>query len=202
MNCPDWRKVVATRAAEAPGATREGALAPDELDAALLHLERCTDCREAAVAADPLLLFSRLGRREPSRPTADEAMKADVLAMVRASRVAQAPGVGSRSTGGRAAHRTRALRFAAGLVLASLLTLAGGASRGPISNPAIPGGTAPAASAGASSVEVDELAAWIDATALLAQPAVEDLDRPDARIYDLSSSDLAVVMIVDASLDV
>ena len=31
---------------------------------------------------------------------------------------------------------------------------------------------------------------------------VEDLDRPGARIYELPQSDMAVVMIVDASLDV
>ena len=31
---------------------------------------------------------------------------------------------------------------------------------------------------------------------------VEELDRPGARIYELPQADMAVVMIVDASLDV
>ena len=34
------------------------------------------------------------------------------------------------------------------------------------------------------------------------QSAVEELDRPGVRIYELPQADMAVVMIVDASLDV
>jgi hypothetical protein len=34
------------------------------------------------------------------------------------------------------------------------------------------------------------------------QPIVEDTDRPSARVYQLTGQDLAVVMIVDETLDV
>jgi hypothetical protein len=34
------------------------------------------------------------------------------------------------------------------------------------------------------------------------QPVIEDVDRPEARVYQLGGGDVAVVMIVDGSLDV
>lgn len=40
---------------------------------------------------------------------------------------------------------------------------------------------------------------WIDDRT--APPMIEDLNRPDARVYQLTEEDLAVVMIVDETLD-
>jgi len=35
-----------------------------------------------------------------------------------------------------------------------------------------------------------------------AAPAIEGVDRPDARVYEWGADDLSVVMVVDESLDV
>lgn len=186
MSCPDWNALHAAREADP-------LVDPPGFAAARAHLADCRDCRRAAARVDPLLLFAAPGNTpgptgSAARP--DLEMQSAVLALVRASRVA-APPAAPRARAGR-----RAGQVAAAIVLTSLLGLSGG--------PPVDGSRERAGSAGtvADLASPAELARWVDETAILAQPAVEDVDRPEARIYDLSQADLAVVMIVDASLDV
>ena len=178
MSCPDWGALVRERDA---GATGES----ERLDAALEHLAGCRDCRRAALAADPLLVFRRNARAERAGAEAAgsvRAMQDSVLALVRASRVAPAT---------RPERRRNGFRVAASLALLSLLSLAGG-----------PRGTEQPTAARQTASALDS---WIDDTALSAEvapPAVEELERLDARIYEMPQKDFAVVMIVDSSLDV
>ncbi len=120
-------------------------------------------------------------------------MQAAVASLVRASRVAQRdPLPRGRNGAVAASSRTRTVtRFAAALGVCSLLALSGA----PRTHPPGLGTLAAAGSllAGAEAV-VDEERAM--------QSVVEELDRPGARIYELPQAGMAVVMIVDASLDV
>jgi hypothetical protein len=190
VSCPDWRDLVAARDA-APG------IDPPGWAAARSHAAQCERCRTQALAADPLLLFARLPERAVSAVEIAD-MQASVAALVRASRVAQHPATplmpsalssspadarGERSLGNAAPGLLSATRVAAALGICSLLALSGvprSPSRAPGSlaeSASVPGASAPGS-------------------------AVEELDRPGARIYELPQSDMSVVMIVDASLDV
>lgn len=182
MSCPDWRALVAARDAE-PAA---------DLPAwaeARRHAAKCGRCRQEALLADPLLLFSRLPER---RVTPDEIgdMQAAVAALVRAGRIAQGGRSGSGSARRSAGSGLFSIsRVAAALGICSLLALSGA----PRSRPAGLGEVAlgPQSTRAALAGEVLPL-----------DSVVEELDRPGARIYELPQSDMAVVMIVDASLDV
>ncbi len=182
MSCPDWRALVAARDAE-PAA---------DLPAwaeARRHAAQCGRCRQEALLADPLLLFSRLPER---RVTPDEIgdMQAAVAALVRAGRIAEGAGAVSGSARRSAGSGLFSIsRVAAALGICSLLALSGA----PRSRPAGLGEVArsPQSTRAALAGEVLPL-----------DSVVEELDRPGARIYELPQSDMAVVMIVDASLDV
>ena len=196
MSCPDWVALVAARAAHAsdgaPGSPGSDgshtSVDPTEFAAARRHLESCPACRRTAIAADPLLVFATLPQPLQVSALDVSAMQDSVLTLVRASRVATAqpspPSISRRRS-------ARGVKAAAGLLLASLLALSG--------TPRTPATHATAAAVGA---DAQALSHWIDDALELAPPAVEDLDRPGARIYELPQGDLAVVMIVDASLDV
>jgi hypothetical protein len=194
--CPDWTALAAARMSEKAGMAQmaeNGAPLADTpgFAAARAHLAACPDCRRAALAADPLFLFSTLepaeelneprGALDRDDPAVRE-MQSSVLALVRASRVA--PEAARESAKGRPASRW--LRYAAGFVIASLLGLSG-VSRAPREEAAVP-------------PVPETFADWAEAAE---DPAtVEELDRPEARVYELSNAELAVVMIVDAGLDV
>lgn len=196
MICPDWRALVAARDAH-PAA--ESPLWAE----ARRHAGRCSRCREAALAADPLLVFARLPERQVSAGEIGD-MQAAVAALVRAGRVGQGsdPGLPGRRSSRRAGvagaagvigllpvARLSVFRIAAALGICSLLALSGT----PRFHPAALGPLAAATRA-----EPEALAS----EALPVGSVVEELDRPGARIYELPQSDMAVVMIVDASLDV
>lgn len=177
MSCPDWRALSAAREAD-PAA---------ELPAweeARRHAAHCARCRQAALAAEPLLLFARLPER---RVSADEIgdMQAAVSALVRAGRVAQG---GSRRAPAarRLSGRLSATRAAAALLVCSLVAFSGA----PRTRPSV-GAMLAAGDFGAAPGEI-----------LPVGSVVEEIDRPGARIYELPQADMAVVMIVDASLDV
>jgi len=185
MTCPDWRALVAARDAE-PSA---------DLPAwaeARRHAAQCSCCRGEALAADPLLLFSRLPEPAVSAHEIAE-MQASVASLVRASRVAQGdPLTPGRSAAVAESTGTRSVtRFAAALGVCSLLALSGT----PRTHPSALGTLAAAGSLLAGPAAVVE-----DARTM--QSVVEELDRPGARIYELPQAGMAVVMIVDASLDV
>ncbi len=193
MSCPDWRALVAARDADPGG----------DLPAwseARRHLADCGRCRRLALAADPLLVFARLPERTVT-PGEIASMQSAVASLVRASRVGQASGSGEGGVPGRtevggSPGATRALRrsltrFAALLGACTLLALSGAPLRH------APGLGGLVASGGLVLVQ-----GVAGEGALPVQSVVEELDRPGARIYELPQADMAVVMIVDASLDV
>jgi len=193
--CRDWSALAAERDT-IPLADPAG------WDEARAHLAGCEACRRAALAADPLFLFAALppsavppaewgasARRATAIAANTDAsdaseMTSAVLALVRASRVA-APADRPLRRG------AASMRWAAALVVASLFALSG-APRSP--RPPI----AVAVEAPAPGGEMAGFGETVD----FVQPMVEELDRPEARVYELSNADLAVVMIVDAGLDV
>lgn len=179
MNCPSpevWRALLAHRF-EATG--RE----PAELQPALAHLESCPACRRLALAIDPSLLFQSLRDAEPAL-----AASADVEAMRQA--VASLRRTSERRQPRRAVGKW--LLRAAGIVgLAVLLSQVQGLR--PSAGPAEPVTVAALASVPSAAVAAAEPESL---------PLVEGTDHPDARVYELGGRDLAVVMIVDQSLDV
>ncbi len=182
MSCPDWRALVAARDA-APAADLPA------WDEARRHASTCGSCREAAFAADPLLLFSRLPERRVTPGEIDD-MQSAVAALVRSSRIAQSARV-EPSGKDRVSARLPLSRVAAALGICSLLALSGAPRRHP-------SGFAELEGAGSAVAKQRMTAAEVQAFGSV----VEELDRPGARIYELPQADMAVVMIVDASLDV
>lgn len=153
-------------------------LPPRERALALEHLETCVPCRRAALAADPSLVFSvGLAGRVPERPDAGEAerMRVSVEALRRTT--------GLRSGAPGAATRLRAA--VAAVLVAAVLILSDGAGRTPI-----------------ETVAVSPFAGILADSDLLESSAIEDLDRPLARVYQLKEKDLSLVMIVDETLDI
>ena len=177
--CPDadgWRALAAHRA-DPRGQE------PAEWAAALAHLDGCPGCRRAALAADPTLLFRRLpvprlGDQEIAQEVAD--MQRAVAALRTASRV--------RVRADRGWTRTR---WAAAAALATV-ALSLGAS--PELHPGRVGGPG----AVRSELAGQALPSPAAVPAALRLPSVEDLNRPEARIYQMGT----VVMIVDEGLDV
>lgn len=184
MTCPDWRALVAARDAE-PAAD------PLTWSQARRHAAECSRCRGEALAADPLLLFARLPERTVA-PQEITAMQAGVASLIRAGRVVEVrlpEGSDARSLRERAFRR-----IAAVLGVCSLLALSGA----PRTRSAGPGDFAGVGG-------IDGLGVALEAQVEGAPPlpsVVEELYRPGARIYELPQAGMAVVMIVDASLDV
>jgi hypothetical protein len=182
MSCPDWQVLIAARDA-APEVD------PPGWAEARHHAAQCSRCREAALAADPLLLFTRLPERTVT-PAEIGDMQSAVAALVRASRVGRSDPKPETTTplsfGKRASGRLTATRVAAALGVCSLLALSG-----------VPRSPSPAGGAVDASATFDGMQGMPRFDSV-----VEELDRPGARIYELPQPDMAVVMIVDASLDV
>ncbi len=178
MSCPDWPALLAVRAADP-------AVDPPEWRAARAHLDDCVRCRENAFALDPTLVFSRLA---VPRLATDEVqrMRQAVEALRRAEPL--------RHRRHRRRPSARALRrgaLAAGLLIAALgqHPLAFVPPSAPLVAPspsvATPVAIRPAESAGSGLASI-----------------VDQLDRPQARIYEMGAEGLSVIMIVDESLDV
>ena len=205
--CPDWRLLVAERdagAGDLPG--WEGAVA---------HLDGgCEDCREAAVAADPSLLFRRL--RHVDAGAADvEAMRHAVASLRRASRVTpveagsetalEAPS--GRRLGRAAAHRLRQAAAALLLTAAGLGAWFAGQDE-PVRPAAVAGLQAAGTAAGLTEPWTSLSAptatgAPRSADELASRPVVEGLSKPRAAdVYQLGEEDLLVVMVVDETLDI
>ncbi len=183
VGCFDWPALAAHRRERHGRDTEE----PAAWQEALAHLDGCADCRRAALAADPTLLFRRL-----AAPAAAAAF--DERAEVEAALVAVSALRSVRRVAGSGAPLPRRaaglVRWAAAAALA-LVALSLG-DRG------LPGAGDPSPALSGSSPGV----AAIHAVAPL--PLVDGVHgRPEARIYHLDGGDdMAVVMIVDESLDV
>ena len=197
MSCPDWHALAAHRLADpGPGSVSGSgsvsssaaatATPSDETPAgwreALAHLDGCAACRDRALAADPTLLFRRL-----PEVTADAELVRDVRRGVETLRRARRV-------------EARALRGPG--VLAGALA-ASGPSVTPRSDglEPFPGTRAPGSFSGGFPVS-----GLAGAEALAAvgteEAALDQIERPDASVYHIDDDQLAVVMVVDASLDV
>ncbi len=139
------------------------------------HLAECAVCRALAVDLDPSLLFVHLPA--PRVTAADvAAMQGAVAALVRAGRVEPRA-------------RPLARRAWRGVAAAAIALLALGVEAGPRR------GALPAPQEAVAGLPEESF----DPGAL---PSLEEIDRPEARVYQVPADGLAVVMIVDASLDV
>jgi hypothetical protein len=151
--------------------------APEDWSEAEAHLEVCQSCRRTALAIDPTLAFRSAAtwQAEPGEIVA-------IRQAVRTLRRASALDARGDDAGGPTRHigpRAAAALFALVLALHPSTTAR---------NPAEP---APAAR-GPRLVRVTGPVA----------PAIEGVDRPDARVYEWGADDLSVVMVVDESMDV
>ena len=195
MSCPDWKTLAVWR-------EDSRAEEPAEWQDALAHLDRgCPSCRRAAVAADPTLVFRRLaapGDRAavyeptPAQEASDvEAMRRAVAAMRAASRVETAST--ARTLGWKRWAAAAALAVAALSMPGDEAHLRRGASL--IAEATPPEATPAALTAGSPAggmLPASETAADV--------PIVEGVNRPEARVYQMESDELAVVMVVDESL--
>jgi hypothetical protein len=193
MSCPDWNTLTAHRR----GDERSSAAAPEGWDDAMDHLEGCADCRDQAIAADPTLDFRRLPAIEASRDEIAD-MRAGVAALRRAGRVAESPAASRSLDAGASTWWGRAA--AAAILAAGLLSLQPGIEEPTSEWPAL--STAPLT---AGLFPFDPAAqglapiAWLDESGA---SAVDDIENPTASVYHFDDEEVAVVMVVDAGLDV
>jgi len=197
-SCYDWPALTAhrrDRLADEPAAWRE----------ALAHLDGCADCRRAALAADPTLLFQSLAARG-----SESAAREPRGAFQELDEQAEVESALQAFTAMRAARRVAGLR-------AGLLRRAAGVGRWAaaaalafvalsLENVGLPDNARATFRAFSDNPRgVVEHAAAVTAAlpAVSRLPLVEGINgRPEARIYHLGGDDLSVVMIVDESLDV
>jgi hypothetical protein len=155
------------------GAAARREAEPDGWAAAVEHFDACGLCRREALAADPLLVFRRLPAVELT--AAEERSEVEAMRQaVAAMRTAERLDSRRRFAG------WRRWAAAAALVVASLSVGRDRARRA--ENAAL----APAPSVPAS----------------IPTATLEEMDRPEARVYHMSGEGVSVFMIVDESLDV
>jgi hypothetical protein len=211
VSCPDWIRLVARRDG-APRLAAESEAAEIDWLSAVEHLDSCPSCERAALAADPTLVFRRLGPLDlsPAEESAEvESVRRAVAAMRTGRRLERASHAASSGRHWR--------RYAAAAVLAAAaLSLGvehhpGGAALGSAAlGPAALSGLArrptPATPAIGAIGTILPAAVVTPAAAYPtygeADGAMEDLNRPKARVYQLHGRHLQVVMIVDEKLDV
>lgn len=177
-----------------PTSTRQAAGFDDlqlgERQLALAHFAICPACRSAALAVDPSLLFSLGLNRAVAEESPDreaERMRSSVEALRRAESLkAMLPGTATRIR--RAAAAVAAVLVAAALFLS---TGAGRLASGP-DTVAVSRETAAESLFATTVPETDEIEL----------SAIEELDRPLARVYQLTEEDLSLVMIVDETFDI
>ncbi|HEY0514481.1 MAG TPA: hypothetical protein VGH73_21440 [Thermoanaerobaculia bacterium] len=171
--CPDWSRLAVLR---------RGGEEPAGWAAAAAHLDACPRCRREALAADPLLVFRRLPAIEMT--AAEESSEAESMRQaVSAMRTARRLESRQRFAGWR--------RWAAAAVLAAV-SLAVGRDRSPLAR------ISPIPEPAARPVAAELAAPRQDAEPV----SLEGMNRPDARVYQMSGKDLSAVMIVDKNLDV
>jgi hypothetical protein len=186
VSCPDWKTLAAWRGDPQAGE-------PAEWQEALAHLDRgCSQCRRAAVAADPTLVFRRLAAvpaaaaMTPVQEASEaDAMRRAVTAMRAASRVEASERRGRPSW--------KRWGVAAALAVAAL------------SLPATPGHQAKSRQPVAVALPAVMSAGSFETDAALLGddlPTLEGVDRPGARVYHMDGEGLSGTMIFDETLDV
>jgi hypothetical protein len=189
VSCPDWKNLAAWR--DDPSAAEPAAWSD-----ALTHFDRgCQTCRRTALAADPTLIFRRLVAIPEPTPAQEasevDSMRRAVAAMRAASRV-------------EAVERKRRTlswkRWAVAAVLALAMLTLPGETRHPFDRL----DRLDTRQDLAGSLLSGDRGAALAVPASLGDdlPTVEGVNRPGARVYHMDGEDLAVVMIVDESLDV
>lgn len=186
--CPDWRALVARRERDA------GAW-----EAAILHLDGCGRCFDAAVAAEPTLLFRRLPR--PRAEAVDvEAMKRGVAALVRAREI-ERPAATS-SAGPRTRRRLRRparvwlSAAAAAIALGGTLLVTGLPSPSTVSSPAAPSPTAQATQDFAPDFQMPDVA-----VPAVAVPEVAVLTSYGLPLYEDVGAAGEMIQLVDHDAD-
>jgi len=167
---------------------------PAEWSESAAHLANCGACRRIALAIDPTLVFpiALQGLAQPSTDaTSDvEAMRQAVssLRRARALGVSNAEGRDLRAVGARRAQWMR-VAAAAALVL-------GLGSQLPLGRRHIDAAAPTPLPAVALALPVDSGSTGGDSLGVSG-----DVGRPSARVYQIAYRDMAVVMVVDKSLD-
>jgi hypothetical protein len=191
--CPrtaDWPGLVAhrfERHGEEPAGFRDS----------LAHLAGCPECRRAALAADPTLVFQRLagtpaspaGLERPDERAEVDSVRRAVAAMRTASQLS------GRRTARRPFRNPAWKRWSAAAVLA-LAALSTGSSRGLRE---LRGAAAPPAQQEPELVELPALP--VGAAGAERLPLVEEVNRP-LRVYEDYDRDMPVVMLIGEGLDV
>jgi len=193
LTCPDWRPLLAHRfdpTVEAPAGW-------PEVEA---HLEDCTDCRHAALAIDPTLVFhgAAAWTSAPGESAAIlQAVRtlrrtADLETRTELARSEQEQGDGERSARALHGRSTEHGPLAAAVLFALILAFQPSTTGRMGVEPVVLVEPLPAPEAGVGAQRA----------AYPAAPAIEGVDRPGARVYEWGAEDLSVVMVVDESLDV
>jgi hypothetical protein len=200
VSCPDWTALTAHR-------RERSGIEPEGWREALTHLDGgCQVCREAALQADPVLVFRRLpapaATMTEARERAEvEAVRQAVAAMRTARRLdsleTRRRGLAGVLAGALTGALTGWKRWsaAAALVLAALSVPAGDPRQDRQDRLAASGD---AAIFRAGLVSEPPAAARQVGLA----PVLEGVDLPGARVYHLSNDGLSVVMVVDESIDI
>lgn len=197
MSCPEWSLLTAHRFASARAAAAEE---PRGWREALEHLDGCAGCRRRAVAADPTLAFRRLPAPSVGPAEVDE-IRAGVAALRRTRRL-EAGTVRAGGTPG-ADERDRSRPWSRAAVAAALLIVLAGL--GPALAPEHRTGDRQGKRTEDSPAARTFAAEEAGPTALLDDPrllTVDEIEHPTASVYHFDAEEVAVVMVVDAGLDV
>jgi hypothetical protein len=185
VSCRDaraWSALLEHRFAEVPE--------PAEWPDLAAHLASCGACRRIALAIDPTLLFRDLPQPSTEATSDVEAMRQAVSSLRRA----RALGVSSPEVRDRravASRRAKLMRIAA----AAVLVLALG-SQVPIGRRSVDAVAPAPPPAVAEVLPVELQGGGGDSLGVSG-----DVGRPSARVYQIAYRDMAVVMVVDKSLD-
>ena len=148
------------------------------------HLRACSSCRRTAINEEPTLAFS-LFEAEPVDAGQIAEIQKSVRTLRRSRTIERGDRPGLNESG-------KALLVAVSLLFVlTLLPLTSGRLPEESSEPQVG-----VVSGQRSRVEWQQ---WNDDRT--ATPVIEDLNRPEARVYQRTEEDLAVVMIVDETLD-
>lgn len=178
MTRRDWRSLLAHR-------FDDNLEVPVGWPAAEVHLADCAECRRDALAIDPTLAF-RGAAAWTSAPGESAAIVQAVHTLRRASDLESTTAGARREPIVRARSRDRGPAAAAALFALVLALRPATTSHNEVSR-----------------VNFDPVpTAQLLPAARPAAPAIEGVDRPDARVYEWGADDLSVVMVVDESLDV
>ncbi len=176
MNCSEGRLLMDSYRADCR-------LDDDQRRDLISHFSGCPDCRREGLAVDPTMLF--LGALPLELERSEVASIRRTVHAMRRARNLEAAGSSPRSRMGRAA--------AAAILMGTLLLLPGSENRleAPGADSQVASGRQPQS----GWEELTRVSVW-DSPSL-----IESLDRPRARVYQVTEQDLALVMIVDETLD-